>query len=154
MRRIEAHFADYAAHHRHSLNKATHSVGIPLIVIALLGLASRISVFTIIEGLSINLGLLLALALIVVYLTWHAGLALGVAVLCVPAYLIGSTISAFWLWIVLIVGVSLQYVGHFVFEKRSPAFHKNAVHTLVGPLWMAALLFQALGLYRPRGSAD
>ena len=44
--------------------------------------------------------------------------------------------------------VALQYLGHLAFEGRSPAFHRNAIHTLIGPLWMTASLFQTLGLYR------
>ena len=47
-----------------------------------------------------------------------------------------------------LLGVALQYLGHLAFEGRSPAFHRNAIHTLIGPLWMAASLFETLGLYR------
>ena len=154
MRPIETHFADYASHHRNALNKATHSVGIPMIVLALIGLASRVSLFAIDNLLAVNLGLLLVLALVAIYMTWHVGLGLGTALLCVPLYLVALRIPIPWLWVSLAVGVALQYVGHLVFEKRNPAFHKNAVHMLVGPLWIAALLFRSLGLYHPPETAD
>jgi uncharacterized membrane protein YGL010W len=142
------HFTDYEAHHRRALNKAAHSVGIPLIAVALLGLASEVQLYALPDGPFLDLGITLAAALVTVYLTWHVGLAVGVALLLVPLYLVGAAIPTGWLWIILAVGVVLLYVGHFVFERRSPAFHKNAIHMLIGPLWMAARLFSSLGLYR------
>jgi uncharacterized membrane protein YGL010W len=39
---------------------------------------------------------------------------------------------------VFVFGWILQFVGHSVYEKRSPAFLKNFVHLLVGPLWILA----------------
>ena len=33
-------------------------------------------------------------------------------------------------------GWVLQFVGHSVFEKRSPAFTRNLLHLLVGPAWL------------------
>ena len=35
-----------------------------------------------------------------------------------------------------IVGWIFQFVGHSVYEKRQPAFLTNAMHLLVGPLWI------------------
>ena len=40
MKPIEEHMAFYEAYHRHPLNKATHFIGIPLIVFSLLVLLS------------------------------------------------------------------------------------------------------------------
>jgi uncharacterized membrane protein YGL010W len=37
-----------------------------------------------------------------------------------------------------VVGWILQYLGHYVYEKKSPAFYRNLVHLLVGPLWILA----------------
>jgi len=148
MRTLERHFADYAAHHTTALNKATHTLGIPMIAAALLGLASRIELYALPGGPRLDLGITLAAVMVTVYLAWHVGLAVGVAVLLVPLYVVGTAIPDRWAWVVLAVGVGLQYLGHMVFEGRSPAFHRNLIHTLIGPLWMAASLFEALGLYR------
>ena len=118
------------------------------IVAALLGLTSRIELYSLPDGPRLDLGIALAALLVAIYLTWHVGLAVGVALLLVPLYLVGVEVPTSWLWGVLAVGVALQYLGHLVFEGRSPAFHRNLIHTLIGPLWMAASLFDALGLYR------
>ena len=37
-----------------------------------------------------------------------------------------------------VVGWIFQFVGHYVYEKRSPAFFRNLAHLLVGPLWILA----------------
>ncbi|HEY8130532.1 MAG TPA: Mpo1-like protein, partial [Thermoanaerobaculia bacterium] len=43
----------------------------------------------------------------------------------------------FWVNVALFVlGWILQFVGHSVYEKRQPAFLTNALHLLVGPLWI------------------
>ena len=42
-----------------------------------------------------------------------------------------------WLNVALFVaGWILQFVGHSVYEKQSPAFFRNFVHLLIGPLWI------------------
>ena len=35
-----------------------------------------------------------------------------------------------------IVGWIFQFIGHSVYEKRQPAFLTNAMHLLIGPLWI------------------
>ncbi len=141
-------FADYADHHRDARNKLTHYLGIPTIAFALFGLAAKVPLPGPSPGGFWNLGLPLILLLTAAYLRWHAGLAVGTGLLLAAAWLAGAELPALWLWPLLAAGVALQYLGHFAFEKRAPAFHRNLVHTLVGPLWVAARLFRALGLYR------
>lgn len=144
---LEKLFADYGDHHQDHLNKLTHFVGIPTIALALFGLGSKIRLLEISDRW-LDLGMLLAVALVLVYLAWHRGLAVGIGLLFVPLYLAGRALPAGWLWPILALGVGLQYLGHFVFEGRAPAFHRNLVHSLVGPLWVAAFLFRSLGLLR------
>jgi uncharacterized membrane protein YGL010W len=37
-----------------------------------------------------------------------------------------------------VFGWILQFIGHYIYEKRSPAFFQNLTHLLVGPLWILA----------------
>jgi uncharacterized membrane protein YGL010W len=39
---------------------------------------------------------------------------------------------------VFVVGWVLQGVGHYVYEKNSPAFFRNFAHLAVGQLWILA----------------
>jgi len=83
--------ANYKAKHQHPLNRITHSIGIPMIVVSL-------PLF---------------------FFNWRLALLLFIA------------------------GWILQFVGHAI-EGNQPAFFRNPVYLLVGPLWVlrraAALL--------------
>jgi uncharacterized membrane protein YGL010W len=153
VRTLDELFADYADHHRTVLNRATHCVGIPLIALCLYGIASRVTLFETPTGLWLDLGIALIAALVATYLVWSVGLAVGFAVLSAPLYVAGTLIPVSWLVGGLVLGIALQYAGHYLFEHRAPAFHRNLVHTLIGPLWIAALLLRAVGLCRPRAAA-
>ncbi len=131
MRDIRDLFADYATYHRTKGNKWFHRVGIPLIMISGLGMLARVSI-----AAHVDLAIVLIAAAEIVYaiLDWR----LGVMMLIVSAafYLAGAALP-FWVNVALfVVGWILQFVGHSVYEKRQPAFLTNAMHLLVGPLWI------------------
>jgi uncharacterized membrane protein YGL010W len=79
--------------------------------------------------------LLIAVAEIVyVMLEWR--LALAMLFISAGMYLVGLWLPL-WLNVVLFVlGWIFQFVGHSVYEKKSPAFLTNILHLLVGPLWI------------------
>ncbi|HEX8285101.1 MAG TPA: DUF962 domain-containing protein [Pyrinomonadaceae bacterium] len=85
----------YKAKHRHPLNKLTHAVGIPMIVVGL------------------------------------------------PLFL--------WSWpwalVLFVAGWVFQFAGHAI-EGNSPAFFRNPVYLLVGPVWLARRALTAVGLAR------
>jgi len=86
---------NYKSKHTHPLNRLSHSIGIPLIVISL-----PLFLFN-----------------------WHWALAL------------------------FVVGWLLQFVGHAI-EGNQPAFLKNPIYLLIGPLWLIKRLAGALGITR------
>src|SRR5207248_8262198 len=73
MQDIRGLFADYAAYHQTRGNKWFHRVGIPLIMISLLGLLTNANVT--VGGLRVDLAMLLIVAAEVVYLMldWRLG---------------------------------------------------------------------------------
>jgi uncharacterized membrane protein YGL010W len=87
----ESFMDNYKAKHRHPLNKLTHNIGIPLIVVSL-------PLF---------------------FFSWRWALAL------------------------FVVGWIFQFVGHAI-EGNQPAFFRNPVYLLVGPMW---LVRRAAGLF-------
>ncbi len=89
----ESFIETYKAKHQHPLNKLTHAIGIPLIVLSL------------------------------------------------PLFVIS------WRWALLlfVVGWILQFLGHAI-EGNQPAFLRNPVYLLVGPLWLARRAVAAMGL--------
>ena len=131
MRDISALFSDYAAYHQTQGNKAFHRIGIPLIMLTLLGMLARVPIAP-----HIDAAMLLIAAAEVVYfiLDWRLGAAM--LVVSIAFYFVGALLPM-WINIVLFVaGWIFQFVGHSVYEKRQPAFLKNAMHLLVGPLWI------------------
>ena len=83
---------DYKAKHMHPLNRLTHNIGIPLIV----------------------------LSLPLFFFSWRWALAL------------------------FVVGWIFQFIGHAI-EGNQPAFFRNPVYLIVGPLW---LVRRAFGVFR------
>jgi uncharacterized membrane protein YGL010W len=47
--------------------------------------------------------------------------------------------------VLIVIGVASQIVGHRVFERRQPALVDNPSHLLMGPMFVMAKLFIALG---------
>jgi uncharacterized membrane protein YGL010W len=84
---------EYKAKHRHPLNRLTHSIGIPMIV----------------------------LSLPVLFFSWK------------------------WAIVLFVAGWIFQFVGHAI-EGNQPAFFRNPIYLLIGPLWILRRGARALGL--------
>jgi len=135
MQTVANQFADYASYHRTSGNKLFHRIGIPLIMLSLLGMLARVVFLR--NGLwQLDAAVILIVLTQIYYLRleWRLGLAMLLA--SVAFYGIGRALP-FWSLIVLFVsGWVLQFIGHGVYEKKQPAFTRNLIHLLIGPLWI------------------
>jgi uncharacterized membrane protein YGL010W len=134
---LKAHFADYAAFHGTPGNKACHYVGIPLIVLTLFTFLSAVPLATAF-GYTVTLAEVVLVAVTAYYLTLDAALALAMLVVSAVLLAAARQISMGLAFALFVVGWVFQFVGHYVYEKRSPAFFGNATHLLVGPLWILA----------------
>jgi uncharacterized membrane protein YGL010W len=134
---LQAHFADYGSFHATAGNKACHSVGIPLIFFSVIALLSQVPLFRA-GGFTVTLAEPVILAITLYYLRLDA--ALAVMMLAVSAVLAaaGRLVPAPAALALFVLGWVLQFVGHYVYEKKSPAFFRNVTHLLVGPLWILA----------------
>jgi uncharacterized membrane protein YGL010W len=134
---LRSHFDDYAAFHRTAGNKACHSFGIPIIVLASLALLARVPLFAL-GGFEVTLAEVGVALFVAYYLTLDpplAGLMLaGYAALDLAGRFI-PPLPALGLFV---FGWILQGVGHWVYEKNSPAFFRNFVHLAIGQLWILA----------------
>ena len=50
--------------------------------------------------------------------------------------------------LLIVIGIASQIIGHRVFERRQPALVDNPSHLLLGPIFVMAKLFIALGFRR------
>lgn len=137
MTRTEKCFAEYSTYHRHPHNELTHLVGIPAIVLAMVVWASIIGLGTA-GGVPLDLGVVLIAGTSLFYIWLSPGLGLLAAVLLAGMYALAVTVLGRSGWIALALFVGgwvLQFVGHH-FEGKRPAFTKNALHLLIGPLYI------------------
>jgi uncharacterized membrane protein YGL010W len=134
---LKAHFADYAAFHGTAGNKACHYVGIPLIVLSILALLARVPLFAV-GGFTVTAAEVFLVLVTAYYLTLDAVLAVIMLAASAALLALGRPMPVAWSVGLFVLGWIFQFVGHYVYEKRSPAFYRNLAHLLVGPLWIVA----------------
>lgn len=152
MQSLERQMGFYAAYHQDPRNKATHFVGVPMIIFGLfiaLGWA-RVEV----GGVPLTAAMLLA----VVVLGWYfvldvplalAMLAVNAALLYLADLVAVRPVAEGLVWFAVFFGGGwvIQLVGH-AWEGRKPALVDNLFQIFVAPIFLAAEAFFALG-YKP-----
>ncbi len=131
MRDIRSLFTDYAAYHQTRGNKWFHRFGIPLIMLPLLGMLAHVPVVPHVDAAIV---LIVIAEIIYAILDWR--LALIMLLISAGFYFAGAVLPLAVNVALFVLGWIFQFVGHSVYEKRQPAFLKNALHLLVGPLWI------------------
>ncbi len=144
------HMAFYYAYHRDWRNRATHFIGVPLIVFSVLAALSRVPIS---ETTTLAWPIYILVALYYIKLDWLIGLVMAfvLTVMHYSAIKIGLLPFNQWLTVVLacfIGGWILQLIGH-VFEGRKPAFADNLFQLIVSPFFLGAEVLFALG-YNPQ----
>jgi uncharacterized membrane protein YGL010W len=153
LKTLEDQMSTYAAYHQDARNKATHFVGVPVIILSL---------FIPLAWIRIPLGdfaltgaMLFAGVVVAYYFVLDVPLAL--AMLATTALLVwagdaiaqqGTAIGLAWFFILFVGGWALQLVGH-AYEGRKPALVDNLFQIFVAPIFLAAEVFFALG-YKPK----
>src|SRR5262245_30323845 len=135
--RLRAHFAEYAAFHRNPGNQACHYVGIPLIVLTLFSFLTAAPLWSV-SGLSLTLAEVVLASVVLYYYSLDARLATLMLAVFAVLDLVGRRLPLRVALALFALGWLLQFAGHYVYERRAPAFSRNLAHLLVGPLWIAA----------------
>jgi uncharacterized membrane protein YGL010W len=158
MKTVEEQLSNYKSVHFNKLNIKTHFVGVPLIVWAITVLLS-LHTFTIeLAGKTISYTpaiIFLTIAMLY-YLKLHIKLALGMLLYIVVniylASLVSNMQSALWIGIIAFVaGWIIQVIGH-IYEKAKPAFFDDIMGLAIGPLFLMAEVYFALGLEKTLAS--
>ena len=130
-------FKEYGSYHADNRNRACHAVGIPLIVLGIMGLAHQVALGP------VDLAIPVAIAVLIYYAAIDTGGALLSAVIFAILY----TIAIRFGWQVnlgaFILGWVFQLVGH-KFEGSKPKFLENLVYLLIGPLYIFEEMFSLL----------
>ena len=141
----------YAAVHRDWRNKATHFVGIPVIVFSLLLVLSlwrfellgrewttslAVAIVAVVGWMALDLGIGLVMALLMA-VAWFAAQALAGS--------LGSAPAVWMAFIALFVGGwVLQFVGHH-YEGKRPALLDNIFQAFIGPMFLVAESLVVMG---------
>jgi uncharacterized membrane protein YGL010W len=143
--------AMYASYHRDARNRATHFIGIPAIVFALLVAFAlwRFRLF----GLDISAAWILAVLAVAGWVALDVTIGLAMLVIMVALLLMAEWIatgfSATTAWVVFAVffigGWAFQLLGH-VWEGKRPALADNLFQAFIGPMFIMAEVLMALGL--------
>ncbi len=153
MKTLEDQMSIYAAYHQDARNKATHFVGVPIIVLSLFIPLSWLRFE--IGGVELTAAMIFAGVVLIYYFTLDIALGLGMLVFNALLIWLAQTIAAQgavpgWIGfgVLFVGGWILQLVGH-VFEGRKPALADNLFQIFVAPIFLCAELFFALG-YKPK----
>jgi uncharacterized membrane protein YGL010W len=153
MKSLEEQMAVYSAYHQDARNKATHFIGVPIIVLSLFIPLAWLRVD--LGGVAISAAMLLAAIVLAYYFALDPALGFGMLVVFAVLLWAGERIAALgtaagWIWfaVLFVGGWILQLVGH-AFEGRRPALADNLFQVFIAPIFLCAELFFALG-YKPR----
>lgn len=151
-RSVHDWFASYSDDHRNATNQAIHVVAVPLILWSVIALLWCIPVNA---SWFVHNGVWAALAMFAVW-TWYNRLSLRLGL---GMFVVFFTMSCICRLIALRLGVPVlawsavavfalawvaQFVGHHI-EGRRPSFLTDLSYLLVGPLWVLAKLYRAMG---------
>lgn len=155
MNKLETLLSQYAMYHRSKKNILTHFFGIPLIVIAVVGM-TFIPLFDV-SGATITLAALIGSVLCCYYLMLSLIFGLMMSAVILAFYFLVQTLNPlianagtmtvlFWAG-VFFVGWMLQFIGHY-FEGKKPAFVDDLIGLAIGPLFVLVELLFVFGLFK------
>jgi uncharacterized membrane protein YGL010W len=137
---MRARLAEYEGFHRSGKNELCHFIGIPCIVAGAASLLALVS-FGGVGGQRLSLAELVAALIIVFYLAQARWLGVVTGALFAGLVLAGRALPWTAGLALFLGGWALQFAGHALYERRSPAFLKNLLHLLVGPAWLVERAF-------------
>jgi uncharacterized membrane protein YGL010W len=130
-------FSEYAAYHADSRNRVCHAIGIPLIVLGIMGIVHLVSFGP------VNLAELAG----IVTLAYYARLDPKGALISAVAFAILYFVAVWLPWQIdaaaFVIGWVFQLVGHR-FEGTKPKFLENLVYLLIGPLYFFEEVFDVV----------
>jgi uncharacterized membrane protein YGL010W len=150
-RHFRRQLADYAEYHRDPWNCAMHVFGIVCLFLAAVLPLSSWSIPAL--GTQASAATIAVLPVLIYWFVLDAGLGAAIVgaatLLLLAAAMIVNHATAGAMWLItaglIVIGLGLQVVGHQVFERRQPALMDNPAHLLLGPMFVMAKLFIALG---------
>ena len=154
MRTLAEHLTQYAAYHRDRRIIATHFLGVPMIVFAIVLLLTPAAAT--VAGVPVSAAAVVSVLACLYYfrLSFVFGVTMAAIlfVMCAIAsevvHRVGVPLAIASGVAIFVAGWLLQFLGH-KYEGMKPAFFDDAKQLLIGPLFVLAEVFFALGAHRP-----
>jgi uncharacterized membrane protein YGL010W len=151
---FQRQLAVYVEYHRDPRNTAMHVVGILLLFTGAVMPLTLVSIP--LFGFEISLAVILALPVLIYWLLLDVALGLGILATSVVLFPIATTIAhqtttaVMWsiFGVLIVLGLAAQTIGHKVFEGREASLFTFPSHLFLGPMFVMAKLFIALGFRR------
>ncbi|HEY3494388.1 MAG TPA: Mpo1-like protein [Polyangiaceae bacterium] len=132
---MQSRLREYTGYHRALGNEACHFIGIPSIIVGAATLLGAVRLVTL-GSFTLSLAEIVAAAILVFYVVSARVLGAITGLILFALVALGRALPFWWGFGLFVLGWIVQFVGHAVWEKRSPAFLRNLVHLLVGPAWL------------------
>jgi uncharacterized membrane protein YGL010W len=135
----------YASVHRDARNKATHFIGIPMIVFSLLLALTQWQLE--VAGHRTSGAAVLAVLAVLGWMTLDVGIGIAMGVVMLAGAL--GTPSAVWIGFaaLFVFGWALQFLGHH-YEGKRPALVDNLFQGFIGPMFLVAEVMVVNGYRR------
>jgi uncharacterized membrane protein YGL010W len=155
LKSLEQNLTQYAAYHRDRRNIATHFVGVPMIVFAVVLALATVIAFRV-GDVAVTLAAAVSIATCLYYFRLDRIFGVTMALVLFAMCALASELTARFgvgpsLGLaagVFAVGWALQFWGHR-FEGMKPAFFDDAKQLLIGPLFVCAEAYFLLGARAP-----
>ena len=130
-------FSEYASYHADPRNRACHAIGIPLIVLGVLGLAHFAALGP------VDLAIVASVATVAYYAVLDVRGALLSLAIFAMLYVLASRLPWQADLAAFVAGWVFQLIGHR-FEGTKPKFLENLIYLLVGPLFIFEETFDSV----------
>lgn len=152
MKTVNQWLEEYGQSHQNETNKSIHWICVPAIFFSITGLFYCIKLPWIINGISVNVAMILILLVTIYYLRLSTALGVGMflfgLIVLILCYLIEQYVPVS-LWLVCIIIFVLAWIGQFYghnVEGKKPSFLKDLQFLLIGPMWLMSFIYKKAGI--------
>lgn len=136
--KLQKYFEQYRESHSHPINLLIHKIAIPLIVFHIVAMLNWITLFQI-GHFNVTLAYFAICAVCIYYITLDILYAFFMMLFILSCLFLSNFTPVWLVWTIAIVAWTFQLIGHYFFEKKSPAFSQNFIQILTGPLFIFRL---------------
>ena len=152
MKTLHQWLTEYGESHQNETNKLIHWICVPLIFFSVLAMLYSIKLPWIIQGYQLNVGIIIALLVLIYYASLSVSLSMGMILfvsLCIGLCILIEQSNTVPLWlfalIIFVAAWIAQFYGHKV-EGKKPSFFKDLQFLMIGPAWLMSFVYKKLGI--------